>query len=374
MDELRRDLVSWRYDRWWLRDEYVRLYRERISQEQVERAIDAVAMAFDAKWAQSTNVHPVCFYLLTQGTVPLQFLVSLGQDLMAVQKCLGFRQVLNGLREPGNFDSARLELSLAALLCESGHEIEFHPTLANGKESDVVARFNDEEVFVEVKIVRESDVSEALNQFTTWMLSTVHDLSRSLGGRVAEMNYQIDLDPELADIFRAGFKGNPRYLCGYTEQTRAQIAEHMQRGNLDFCIPTLGSFAFRPKHMLQNSTVVHRPASPSVELRRIFQPLFHGAIRQLPPDRPGLFVFRTAGFLDEELTRSEVESFLREKADDALHVSGIVLLPVFYSLPSRWSPFKGFAVENPLARLPATSLQAFRTIAEECRLSQSSPR
>jgi hypothetical protein len=374
LEVLRSELAKWWEDRWWLRDEYVRLYKERFSQERVNSAIGAVAMVFDEKWARSTDAHPACFNLLSQGSLPLQFLISLGQDLLAVRESLGFRKVLEDLREPRNFDSAKLELSIAALLSESGHEIEFHPKLTNGKESDVVARFNGEEVFFEVKIVRESEVTEALGEFTTWLGSTIDSLASSSGGRAAEMHYQIDLSSELADICRVGLKGNPRYFYDLAERTKTQIAEHMQRGSLDFCIPNMGSFTFRPKDVLPNSTIVHRPVSPSVEVCRILRPLFHGAIKQLPPDLPGLFVFRTAGFLEEELTRNEVEDFLREEAGEASHVSGIILLPVFYSLPSRWSPFKGFAVENPAACFPASSLHAFRTLVDACKLRHGSSR
>jgi hypothetical protein len=370
MDELRMELVEWRQKQWWLTDEYIRVYEGKIPQEQINSAIDAVARVFNKKWAMSVDAHPVCFFLLQQGTDPLHFLISLGRNILAVQKSEGFGRVQKDLRDPGSYASASLELSLGALLREAGQEIEFRPKLANGRESDIVARSNGQEVFFEVKILRASEVTEALSEFTMWLWRTVDDSARSLGGSIAEMHYEIDLDIGLADTFGAGLKADLRFVNGFAEKTGTQIVENMRRGNLDFFIQDLGSFAFRPKEMLPNSTIIHRPVSPSAELGRILRSRFHGAIEQIPQDHPGVLVFRTAGNLEEDQARSVIEGFLRDEAGGASHISGVIIFPTFYSLPSRWSPFEGFAIENPSAQFPASSLQAFRTIVEECRLSQ----
>jgi hypothetical protein len=372
MDELRMELVEWRQEQWWLTDEYIRVYEGRIPKEQINSAIDAVARVFNKKWAMSVDAHPVCFYLLSKGTDPLQFLISLGRNILAVQESKGFGRVQKDLRDSGSYASARLELSLGALLRDAGQEIEFRPKLANGRESDIVARSNGQEVFVEVKILRESQVTEALSEFTTWLGRIVDESARSLGSPIAEMHYEVDLEIGLADTFGAGLKADLRFVNGFAEQTRTQILDNMRRGNFDFFIHDLGSFAFRPKEMLPNSTIIHRPVSPNVELFRILRSRFHGAIEQLPQDHPGLLVFRTAGNLEEDRARSVIEGFLREEAGGASHISAVIIFPVFYSLPSRWSPFDGFAVENPSARFPASSLQAFRTIVDECTLIRNS--
>jgi hypothetical protein len=89
---------------------------DRISSEQIVRSIDAVARVFDESWVKSTDAHPASYHLFSQGLDPLQFLVSLGHNLLAVGDCPGFREVLEDLRDPPNYESAFLELSLAALL------------------------------------------------------------------------------------------------------------------------------------------------------------------------------------------------------------------------------------------------------------------
>jgi hypothetical protein len=373
MTDWRNEVARWWEDRWWLADEYVRVYEERISPERVDQCISAVARVFDKNWVWATEAHPVYQYLLMKGLDPLEFLVSLGRNLLGLEGSVGFRRVLEDLRNPGNFSSAILELSLAALLREAGHEIGFRPCLANGKESDLVARLGGQEVFIEVKVLRESQSAQALGEFTTWLGVALGDAIRSAEDGIAELQYQIELDPELATALGAGPEVDSKVISGLIERTRNEVAENLQRGNHDFCIPHIGSFVIRPKNVLPNSSLSYRGVSPSFEIRRIMQSRLHEAIKQLPPEHPGVIVIRTAGVLDEGQSRLVIESFLKSVGSQGSHVSGVVFLPVFYFLPTRWSPFQGFAVVNPSARVPPSSLHAFRTIAEQCNLSCGLP-
>jgi hypothetical protein len=198
----------------------------------------------------------------------------------------------------------------------------------------------------------------------------VGDLTRSLGDPIAGIQFQIELDSELAAAFGAGPEVDSGTINGLIDRAKHEVTEHLERGDRDFRIPHFGSFAFRTKDVLPDSGVSSHNVGPSFEIKRIMQSRLHEAINQLPLDRPGLMVIRTAGTLEEGQSRLMVESFLKGKGNQASHVSGVIFLPVFYSLPCRWSHFKGFAVENPSARFPLSSLHAFRTIVEECDLSK----
>jgi hypothetical protein len=370
MNALQNELETWPDSRWWQAEEYARIYENRFSHEQIDRAIGAVARAFDQKWAQAARPHPACFYLLSQGSVPLQFLVNLGNDLLSVEKSKGFAQIQRDLREPGNFESARLELSVASLLNECDHEIEFHPKLPNGRHSDIVARKAAQEVYFEVKIIREAQTTDALSAFTDWLMREVDSLIRSVGSPFAGKEYQIELVPELAEVLRAGLKADPEFVGTFSKSAWSSISESIRRGSLEFSIPRLGSFSFKPSQSPAHSTLSSHPLSSAMELRRILGVLADGAMEQLPGARPGIFVVRTAGGIEEDQCCHELMKLFHEKGDQASHVSAVILLPVFYSLPQRWSLFEGLAIENPLARFPASSLSAFQTLVEECALNQ----
>lgn len=121
--------------------------------QRVNECVLAVSRVFNEGWLESTKPHGAAYWLVSKGLDPLQFLIALGKDILATQDAAGFREVVRDLRNPDNYESARLELSLAALMREEGYDIQFHPRLLNGKSSDLVTTLDDEEVFFEVKIL-----------------------------------------------------------------------------------------------------------------------------------------------------------------------------------------------------------------------------
>jgi hypothetical protein len=363
------DEAKWWKDRWWVTEEYSNSYQEHISPEQVDRCVTAVTRVFHQRWLRTTKPHPACFWLLSQGLNPLQFLISLGQNLLATRDAAGFREIVKDLREPGNYESARLELSLGALLSETGHSVQFHPSLQNGKTSDLAVRTLDQEVFFEVKILRESQINDFLGEFTTWLGITIDEMVKLHDGDLKEMNSLVELEPRIADIFSSKVKNGPNFGRSFAERTKMEIAQHLTGGHRDFCIPEVGHFRFQPKDILPNSTITHLPVNSIVELGRILRNRLHGAIDQLPSNRPGIIVIRTAGEVEPALSYVEIQSLLGKSGDLAAHVSGVVVLPVTYSFPQRWSRFAGFAVQNPCAKMPLDSLLAFRTLAHECQLT-----
>jgi hypothetical protein len=363
-------MAQWREDQWWLAEEYVRVYQQNISPDQVNRCVAAVARVFNERWIRSKVAHPAYEFLCIQGLSPLHSLVSLGHNLLATEGSQNFRKVLEDLRHPGNFASTRLELALAARLREAGHVVRFRPKLENRRESDFVACLHAEEVFFEVKIVRQSQNEQALTEFTIRLAIAMGDLTRSPGGQFAELHSRIDLDPKVPLV--GGPEVDYRVLDGIIKRTTARVIEHLQSGNYEFMVPYVGSFRFGPKNI--TSQAISRPIpSPIVELGRIMRSCLRKAVRQLPKNQPGLIVIRTEGVLDEAQSRLVVERFLTGEESAAAHVSAVILLPVSYLVPAKWSLFDGFVVENPLAHFPIRSLHAFRVIAETCDLRQDSP-
>jgi hypothetical protein len=196
--------IHWWRSRWWAEDQYVHAIEGKISLADVDAKIERVARIFDASWGVRTGFHPVHYWLLSRGLEPLQFLIGLGSDLEKVAGSPGLNSLIRCLREPREFESTLLELSLGAILAASDHAIEFRPRLPNGKEADFSACKNSNSVFFEVKKMRESEAQAAASNFSSRLGFALTDLARPPDGPIAGFRYNVELSPALTTIFGAG--------------------------------------------------------------------------------------------------------------------------------------------------------------------------
>lgn len=186
---------NWWHSRWWLQEEYVRIYSEKASTEEVDSAISRVTDLYDSKWAEQTPYHPVYCWLLSQGLLPLQFLYQLGQDLLELDGSLRLSSVIADLRNPGNYESARFEMGIAAHLKMKGSRVEFRPPLPNGREADFVAAYEGEQVYFEIKRFQDSRAQLALDHLTRTVSIELSSLTGEGGPpNLRGRHYQIDID------------------------------------------------------------------------------------------------------------------------------------------------------------------------------------
>lgn len=369
-----KESTRWWRECWWMEEQYSTVYGNSISPDQVNVCVLAVSRVFTEAWLKTTKPHRAAFWLVSQGLDPLQFLVSMGKDILVTQNVPGFSELVRNLRNPDNYESARLELSIAALLREEGYGVRLHPQLQNGKSSDIVTQFGDEEVYFEVKILRDSEIDEILSNFRDWLGRTVDELTvqSEAGITFADNNYLINLEPSLADFFAINGRANPQFHTAFAAEIKDKILSHLRNRDREFCVSNVGTFRFQPKDVLEHSTITHHPVSTKVELNRILRGRLHGIAQQLPPDRPGMVVFRTPGDLDPRASQRAIRELLAGLGPDGAHVSAAIILPVTYSFPQKWSRFNGFAVLNPRAKTSATSLKAYRSLIAACGVSEKS--
>src|SRR5258708_6046685 len=175
----------WAKDKWWLTEEYSRVWTYHgITQQDVEDRINRVIEVFNPEWQQCTPPHPVLYNLLAQGLLPFQFLFSLGGNLRSVAECLRIKHVIEDLRLRDNFESALLELALAAHLKDKGHKIEFRPSLDTAKKADFAATNSEQKVFFEIKRLRLSNRQQAMDA-----------LGREVGFVASDMEYDSAAHP-----------------------------------------------------------------------------------------------------------------------------------------------------------------------------------
>jgi len=347
-----------------LEDQYIRAIEGKISIADVDAKIEQVARIFDASWGARTGFHPVHYWLLSQGLEPLQFLIGLGSDLRTVDGSPGLSSLIRCLRQPREFESTLLELSLGAFLAASGHTIEFRPGLPNGKEADFLARKNSNSVFFEVKKMRESEAQVAASNFSSRLGFALTDLVRPPDGPLAGFHYNVQLSSTLTTIFGAGPNVDGHLIDGLLAQATQQVLERVGQGELSFEMENVGSFTFEPGKGLKGSAITSYSMDASSELRRVLRSHLNDAISQLHLDFPGIIVIQSPGGLDESLTRLIVTSMLSSMGPRARHVSAVIFLPVTYWLPVRWAMFNGFAVVNTKAALQATKLDAFLELSQ----------
>lgn len=178
------DLIWWE-SRWWQEESYARLFQGKLSMAEVDAKIMNVSRVFNVPWGKKVGLHPVHYWLLSKGTEPLQFLLGLGHDLEAVQTCIGHKKLIQGLRNPQEYASALLELTIGAMLTGSGYQVQFRPKIPNGKEADILCCKDNESVFIEVKKIRESDAKLAASEFSSRLFHELINLTCMPDGKLA---------------------------------------------------------------------------------------------------------------------------------------------------------------------------------------------
>jgi hypothetical protein len=353
-------LRYWADDPWWLSAEYAKVYCERLSPDDVDRTIRRVALTFDRKWHEKTSPYEVHYWLQSKGLKPLEYLYGLGKNLMVLEGCLRLPSVLKDLRQPGNYESATLELEIAALLKRAGHEVEFRPSLPNGRSSDFVIRSLDQVVYFEVKKLKESDRQKAISELGTMVASTLTSLTNNPAQpQLQGKHYEIVIDATVFFSLGRGFEPDNQTI----EQVRQTIEQQIilnPEGNLpiEFVIPSIASVKITNGPQ-EGSTVLYPMASPDMELGRILRNHFMDAVEQLHPAHPGIIIVQTPAELEKGLSHEVIANLLVQIGPKAHRLSSVLFLPTFNWMPQPWSLFKPFAVCNRAARIPAESLAVF---------------
>lgn len=356
MDEIK----QWWRNKWWLQEEYTRLYKERVAPEEVDRAVGRVINVFDGQWQRENPMHPALLSLLPQGTLPLHFLYSLAKDLEILEDCLRLKRVVGDLRAPSNYESALLEVRISAQLKRSGHQVEFRPPLPNGKESDFVASFQEQQVYFEIKRMEESQSQQALNYLSQYVHFAVCDLVRdSRHAGLAGQGFRVGLNPGLADLLGVGLEGDKSMVESIVQRIVTEIVGRAEREqSLDFEIPSVAKILVGDLDELGRTTDCPT-ATSQAELKRFLRGHFVDAIAQLHPAHAGLIVVQTPGHLEQGITEMVVCGRLSHLGPKGDHVSAVILFPTYNPLPTTWALFKPFAVTNGDAKFPAHSIRAF---------------
>lgn len=368
------DGKEWWREKWWMNDEYARLYAERISPQEVDRVIAYVVNIFDARWQREAAPHPVFLHLLAQGTLPLQFLYGLGKDIETVGGCLRVGHVFNDLRHPVAYGSALLELQTAATLKRAGHDIEFRPSLPNGKESDFAAASRGQDVYFEIKRMKETQSQQAMSNLALRVHFAFEELVRdSSHPAFSGKCFHVELDPGLTDLLGTGSEADPAIIGSVVQRIVQETLARVERDQqVEFYIHSLASVSITPQKEARSATNFPTPTTHS-ELKRFLRGHFLEAIEQLHPEHAGIVVVQTPAHLEQGITTSVVDGLLTSIGQRAVHVSAVVFFPTYNSMPSIWALFRPFAVTNSRAKFPPDSLKAFQDLQPMLQVNVSVP-
>lgn len=354
------ELEYWAKERWWLSEEYERVCAHHsITHQEVDDRFDRVMEVFSPEWQHTTPPHPVLYVLLTKGLLPLQFLFSLGGNLRSAAECLRFKHVVQDLRLPDTYESARLELQIASYLKDKGHGIEFRPPLNSGKQSDFVAARSEQKAFFEIKRMQPSRQQRAMDALGQEVGLAASDLGTD--PRYPQLTgkwFRIEIDPYVAELLSGEPEADRVTIRTVVTSIVNEISTRAEKEQ-EFELPSLANVTVVPE---RTESGANWPASSCQnELKRFLRAHLQKAIGQLPPEHPGLVVAQMPGQLDKVLTTRIIKSWLREC--DATHVTAIVFLPVYNPMPMTWALFNPFAVVNDQARSQADQVQAFVDLA-----------
>lgn len=364
----------WADERWWLTEEYARIYRERINTSDLDRVICRVADVFSRHWQSKAHAHPVNYWLLSKGLAPLEFLYGLGVNLAAIEGCLRLPSVIRDLRHSGDYESAMLELAIAAHLQRSGHHVEFRPKLPNGRSSDFVTDSKGQTVYFEIKRLRESERQLAIRDLGNLLASTLIELTNSpTRPQIRGRHYEIVVDTAVFYGFGKSRETDIK-LIETVRQTIAQEIDSRLEKNLplDFVIPSIGSVRISDAGQ-EGSSVMSPMPSPEAELDRIMRGHFLTGIEQLHPDHPGILIVQTPAELESKMSEAAIGDLFVNLRDQALHVSAVLILPVYNWMPQQWTLFRPFLVSNKYARIPVPNLAVFSDLRAFLDVSVKTP-
>jgi hypothetical protein len=354
---------DWSREKWWQEDHY-RGFMPGLTADQIDAAIARVAEVFNAKWAAREEPHSAWQFLLMRGTLPLESLVSLGSDLLDVTDVIRLPSIINDLRTPSHYESARVELEVGALFRREGYAVEFHPALPNGKKSDLVVN-DGESVFIEVKRLSTSDARASAEELSIILIDAVRELFSKKQG----LRFQIELTDAIMDLLGSGPDADHGTIHGLISAVTSELKERLEHDEPPFRCEVAGLARVTVGPDLQTTSLSGPPINPAADLRRILTKFLRNPGEQLHPDHPGILVCKTGAvaIMNAALTRVRVEPFLGANPS-ARHLSAVVFLPVYSSLPARSPIFPPFVVFNPSAQFPASELSAYQTLARHFEL------
>jgi len=122
-----------------------------------------------------------------------------------------------------------------------GHAVELRPTLPNGKQSDLVAIFEEQHVYFEIKRLRESDTQLALNRLNAVVFDALSDLTRdSRYPTLTGQDFKVELDTGLADLLGMGPDRDTAIIDGIRGKIVDGILSSVKQGQqVDFVIPAV---------------------------------------------------------------------------------------------------------------------------------------
>jgi hypothetical protein len=348
--------------KWWQGKQYRRMLNPGLSLELVDRAMERAFGVFTSGWYAENAKHPACFCFSTRGSGPFTFLFELGIDLLLVSECLRLPSVVNDLRRASAFSSTRTELSLAAALTRYGHQVEFRPPLPHGKCADLAVRDHDETVFIEIKLLSQSEAQVSFQRLCVALVLALSDLQRRAPwSGCAGLGYEIDITSKTLGRLGAGAEADEATIAAVVDKVGIDLTSQFANGEPPFDFYA-ASYARVRIARDAKCTLTGPPFAPELELKRILQKHFRNPTDQLPPLQAGILVIRTGSVLDATLTRNTVEQLLARQGVEAGQISAVVFLPVYSSFPVRRSMFRAFAVLNPSAQFPAKHLGVYKSL------------
>lgn len=354
-------IVNWYGERWWLEDQY-RGFLPNVTPEGIETAIARVAKVFGPTWTIGAEPHPASMLFLSRGTLPLEGLVALGSDLLDLEDCLR-PSILHDLRTPSHYGSTRLELGLAAIFRRKSFAVELRPELPSGKRADIRVRAGMESVFFEVKRLAASEAQESISRLSFALIAKVGEILRTdPSPDVPTLGYEIELSDAINELMGAGADSDDAFIQGITSQVVTAVTAQLERQSPPFTLGVAGLVRVQIGPNIRGS-LSGPTISPVADLKRALGKFLRNVGEQLHPDHPGILVCQASSVLDGSIARVLLEPLLASQ-EQARHVSAVVFLPVYSSLPQRQPFFPPFAVLNPAATASARELSAYRVLAE----------
>lgn len=240
--------------------------------------------------------HPLV-YMLGNGAPSTQlYLGKLGETLKSLERVPGFPTLKKFLKDASRFNSGVAQAEVAARVQSADYEIGLEPKVGNGK-ADVLARENNDEVFIEVSTVGEGGEGKYARETAHAIWPPIVVSGCIPAGRIHRIlnegerdKYQSEIEEVIAEVQTKGFYRE----IEHKDALDIFIAPRDKVAELDVCL--------RAKGMERGCS---GPPLTTNQIDRVMT-RFEDKISQLPKDKPSIIIVYANALTPFYMARDQV--------------------------------------------------------------------
>lgn len=297
--------------------------------ERLENASSPSEAYFTCLKLRFTSGHPLFNTLLTEGSLSLEILMTLGSDIDMITRNRLLGDYPKRLKNDAKgFYGTQFELRIMAHLLNQGFAIKRNELSGVGNRNlDLLIEKGSEVILCEVKNLALSRTNKQLSDITEKIFFETLFSNPTIQRASAYIN--IELLPELQT--KATDKDNLYELQQLSKEITnlitKDVEEKIKREEWGpHIISGIAKYSIFKKENGSSGSFTGFPYCQNAEVEKIFQKAVEEASSQLPKDKAGLLIVRVSFSVDYNTVEARLFDFMSENSSEYRHICAILLI------------------------------------------------